>query len=127
MSFLSSVMIERAFKIIIFAVCPNFSTFLCNCFEFFFLKICLIPTITNKTKKKLRISITKTHRKKHFKFFPNFPIFRATFSTFLFHENLIWTITNIKKKSISQIGPAVLKLTNEQHFIFIIPGVMKNL
>jgi hypothetical protein len=77
-------------------------------------------TITNK--KKLRLSYTKTHRKKHFQFFPNFPIFRATFP-FFFHKNLIRTITNILElgKSVQPFSSDAL--SNEQHFIFIIQSV----
>jgi hypothetical protein len=58
MSFLSSVMIESALKIIIFAVCPNFPIFLCNCPELFFPEN-FSKTKTNKTKKELRISIVR--------------------------------------------------------------------
>jgi hypothetical protein len=62
MSFLWSVMIESALKIMIFAVCPNFPTY--------------GPSYGLEF-------IQKLHRKKHFQFLPNFPIFRATFSIFL--------------------------------------------
>jgi hypothetical protein len=70
MSFLSSVMIESAFKNYNFCSFSELS-------DFTFFPENFSKTITNKTKK-LRISITKTHRKKNFHFFPNFPIFRAT-------------------------------------------------
>jgi hypothetical protein len=86
-------------------VYPNFPNFLCNCPDFFFLKTFPRPQRTKQIKNYAYPS-QKSHRKKHFQFFANFPIFRATFP-FFFNKNLIRTITNIKKKRISQIGPAV--------------------
>jgi hypothetical protein len=79
-----------------FCSLSEFSEFLCNCPDFFFPKIS--KTITNKTKKELRISIVpilsyglefiqKSHRKKALSVFPEF-------SNFSFAKNLIRTITN---------------------------------
>jgi hypothetical protein len=43
-------------KIIIFEICPNFPTFLCNCPEFFFRKLIQNPNKQNQKK------ITHSHR-----------------------------------------------------------------
>jgi hypothetical protein len=83
-------------------------------------------TITNKTKKELCIStvpilsyglkfIQKSHRKKHFQFFPNFAIFRATFPILLSLETLFGLLRTFKKKLPNRSSRSQKK----QHFIFI--------
>jgi hypothetical protein len=88
-------------KIIIFAVCPNFSIFLCNCSDFFFPEN-FFTTITNKTKKK---RIMYIHHKKALLVFHEFSYFPGNFSNFSLHKNLIRIITNIKKKLAKSFQP----------------------
>jgi hypothetical protein len=47
-----------------------------------------IPILRLSTKKKLANRSSRSHRKKHFQFFANVPIFRITFSIFFPHKNL---------------------------------------
>jgi hypothetical protein len=81
-------------KIIIFAVCPNFSTFLCNCPDFFFLKA--FSRLYRTKQKKIIMHI---HHKKALSVFPQFSNFPGNFSSFSLHKNLIRIVTNIKKKN----------------------------
>jgi hypothetical protein len=92
-------------KIIVFAVCPNFSNFLCNCPDFFFPEN-FFTTITNKTKK-------NNYAYPSLSVFPEFSNFPGNFSNF-FYIKTSRIITNIKKNS--QIVPAVP--TEKKHFKF---------
>jgi hypothetical protein len=56
-------------------------------------------------KKELCISITK----KHFQFFPNFPIFRATFPVFLYIKTSYGLLRTLKKKLVKSFQPVPQK------------------
>jgi hypothetical protein len=77
-------------KIIIFADCPNFSTFLCNFPDFFSWK--LFHDYNEQNKKK---ELCIIHHKKALSVFPQFSNFPGNFSSFSLHKNLIRIITNI--------------------------------
>jgi hypothetical protein len=62
-------------------VFPEFCNFPGN-FSNFSLRKNLIRIITNIKKTNLPNHSSRSYRKKHFQFFPNFPIFRATFPIF---------------------------------------------
>jgi hypothetical protein len=96
-------LIESTYKNYNFCSLSEFSNFLCNGPEFFFLEN-FSKMITNKTKE-LRISIVlilsydfefiqKSHRKKVLLVLPKFSNFPGNFSNFSFPKNLIRTITN---------------------------------
>jgi hypothetical protein len=95
MSVLSSVMIENAYKNYNFCSLPEFFDFPLS--RFFFPEK-FFRTITNKKK---CISITK----KHFQFFPNFRIFRATFPVFLYIKTSYGLLRTLKKKFAKSFQP----------------------
>jgi hypothetical protein len=98
MSFLLSVMIKNAYKNYNFSVCPNFSTSFVIV-PIFFPENFFTTKRTKQKKKELCVSITK----KHFQFFPYFPIFQfsnfpGNFSIFFFFLNHPCIKANKRKK-----------------------------
>jgi hypothetical protein len=128
-------------KVIIFEICPNFPTFLCNCQDFFSEN--LSKTQTNKTKKELRIAIVRilsyswVHTKKHFQFSPNY--FNLVFPDFSPIVQIFFSIDNIqlsyfhpganrtkKKKWINQICRSYRQLWSRIHTKILIFAVCPN-
>jgi hypothetical protein len=113
-------MIKR--KIIIFEICPNFPTFLCNCPDFFFRKLTQNPNKQNQKR------ITYSHRsnpelwswvhtKKHFQFSPNY--FKLVFPDFSPNLPVFFSIENIQL-SYFHPGAYRTKKKNQSNIIIII-------